>query len=239
MIKLLFILLSIFSLGNSFSQVESHQPTKTQEEYNLQKDADWKAALKNIEQLKTGTLLVALDLQSKKVEYYRKYNNERAAEKLASKQMKASRFIVSAIDSLYKFSSFYYFDIDDLERIKSKDYDQVRFYNSNLENDKSIRFPEGFFLIGNFGMVSEDYNDGAEYATKNNVNAFVLRDSELNQLRRPFPYYSTYFPNASSKKRYILPTRRFQENLEQFEKTGEVRFDKREKRRSKKRNKTN
>ena len=235
MIKSIFILLSVFLIDDSYAQVETHTPAKTQEEYNLEKDEIWKSSIKNIEQLKSGSLLVALDFKTKKVGYYRKYDNHKAADKLAAKQKELNHHIIHAVDSLYKFSSFQYFDIDDLDKVKVKNFDEITFYNSKGEKDESIKFPEGFFLIGNFGLVSEEYSDDNEYRTKNNVNAFVIRDSDLIQLNRPFPYYSTFLPNTAAKKRYILPIRRFQEDLEHFEKTGEARYVKREIRRSEKR----
>ncbi|HIP31696.1 MAG TPA: hypothetical protein EYG86_02940 [Crocinitomicaceae bacterium] len=222
----LFLVISIASFS---------QKATTLEQQNLQIDTNWKEAMTNIHKLKTGTLLVALDFKAKKVAYYNKYNNTKAANKLETQQLEINRNIIHSIDSLYTFSKVLYFNVDDLRKVKEKKLKEITFYNSLGEKDASMKLSTDFFLVGSFSTVSENYEEEATYAAKNSVNAFVLLDENLKQLKRPFPYYSTYHPNYFVSKRYLKPTRRLQENLELFEKGGEVKYNKREKRRAEKR----
>ena len=234
MMKYTLLIVTVILTTLSFSQ-EENRKNKVLESERLQIDANWKEAISNIQNLKKGTLLVALDFKAKKVAYYKKYNNTKAATKLAAKQLEINRNIIHSIDSLYTFSKVLYFNVDDLLKVKEKKFEEIIFYNAQGEQDATIKITNDFFLVGSFSTVSENYEEDATYATKNSVNAFVLWDENLQQLKRPFPYYSTYHPNYFVSKRYMKPTRRLQENLELFEKGGEAKYNKREKRRAEKR----
>ena len=238
MIKLFLTLIFASTCILSFSQIENKK-NQTIENQQLQKDADWKDAIEKIEQLKNGALLVALDYQQKKIAYYEKFNNNKAAEKLRVKQQQINAYIIHAIDSLYSFSKVYYVDFESLTKIQDNNFDEVVFYNSEGKQDASIKFNGGFFLVGFFGHVEEPKDallEGeVQYGTKNSMSAFVLHDATLKQLKRPFPYYSKYFEKGNVKKRYNLPIRHLQEYLEDFASKGNVKYSKREKRRAEKR----
>tara|TARA_R110002072_G_scaffold172042_1_gene325818 strand:+ start:13990 stop:14751 length:762 start_codon:yes stop_codon:yes gene_type:complete len=234
--KYVVIITLLFGAFVSYSQPNKYKKGQSQEQMNLQKDADWKLAIELIGQLKDGAILVALDFKKKEIAYFEKYENIKEATKIREEQQEINLQIMHSFDSLFTYCEVYFFDSDDLRHFVNKQIDSIKFYNKQCQIDNSIALSQDFFLVGNFGHVEQISSSDSIYnSSKNSLSAFVLRDENLVQLRNPFPFYSQFHPLGSVKKRYNMPVRKLQNRLESYEQDGITRYNRRETRRVKRR----
>ena len=192
------------------------------------------AAQENISKLKDGTLLVRLDFDKQKVNYFEKYKNFKEAEKVRAKAYKVNIEIIEAFRTNYKFSKVYYFAMDDSRKILEGKLDEVVFYDTMGVEDLSIRVENTDYFIAEFTYIEQDTSqyysgstpstnntnnpDGVAYygGSKNNRSALVIRDKHFVQLREPFPYFAAYRHFGMVSKRYREPVRRLEEKLVKY-----------------------
>ncbi|OFZ11193.1 MAG: hypothetical protein A3D92_12285 [Bacteroidetes bacterium RIFCSPHIGHO2_02_FULL_44_7] len=192
------------------------------------------SAKENIILLKNGALLVRLDQQKRRIDYYAKYNNMKEAEKVKVKMLEENRAIIDAFRTYYKFTPVYFFALEDSESWLERGTEGLVFYNDNAEADPSIHPSEEVFFVADFSFIEQDTTsylsgktptpnqennpEGRAYygGSKTSKPALVVRDDRLNQLRDPFPFYRGYSYFGRAKKRYRVPLMRFQEQLEDY-----------------------
>jgi hypothetical protein len=191
-------------------------------------------ASENIFLLQNGVLLVRLDQQQRRIEYYTKYNNLKEAEKVRQKMLTENRAIIDAFRTYYTFSPLYFIAMEDTRTLLEKGMSAVTFYNDSALADPSIRPPDLDFFVAEFGFVSQDTTmyisgkapdpsnesnpEGVRYygGSKNTKPALVIYDNSMEQLRDPFPYYFGYSHFGRVKKRYRNPVLRWQQQLTKY-----------------------
>lgn len=192
------------------------------------------SAIENIRELKEGALLVRLDQQERRIDYYQKYNNENEVRKIKAKALKENLAIINAFKTYYKFGNVYYMAMEDSRLLLEGKIDQIRFYNDSGQVDKRIVPSEVNFFVADFSYVEQDTsiflssytptpNDpnnprGETYfgGSKTSKPALVIRNDNFQQLRDPFPFYTSYSPFGKVSKKFRLPVKRLQEQLEIF-----------------------
>lgn len=207
------------------------QEHATVQDLIAQKEERIKIARQAIQDLKNGVLLVRLDFDRKEQEYYNKFDNTDAAEKVRRKAQQKNIEIIDAFKTYYKFSPVYYFDISDSRNLLEGNLDKVTFYNDSAQADEGITLSGANYFIAEFGYVEpdtisyysgstptpddEENPEGKKYYSsgKTSKPALVIRDKSFNQLREPFPYYVGYAYHGSTKKRYRLPVKKLEEKL--------------------------
>ncbi|MDX2362556.1 MAG: hypothetical protein QNK23_17240 [Crocinitomicaceae bacterium] len=191
-------------------------------------------ARQSISELKDGVLLVRLDFQKKRIDYYTQYDNLREAEKIEAKQTKMNREIIDAFNTHFDFCQIVYFAQEDSRKLLNGDLDSIVFYNNNYEQDPTIDIGDKKWLVAEFGFIEQDittYYGGTshfpfneepsvlanEYGEKkNNISALVIRNIKFQQMRDPFPYYASYNFFGLVKKRYRIPVKKLNDRLHRY-----------------------
>lgn len=187
-------------------------------------------AEQNILELKSGVLLVRLDLKKQEIAYYEKYNNQKEADKIRAKGLKENTAIISAFKMYFDFCPLYFFDAGDSHAVLAGDFSKVSFYNAQAEIDTTIRLIEPQFFIAEFGYLERDRSPISQAVNgeldwegkteddvaKEKKNALVIRDSKFVQLKEPFPYYVGYNYYGFVNQIYQLPVQRIQEMLDNY-----------------------
>ena len=199
---------SVFSLLVvlfSIQAVVFSQGRATLERIRNDKQTQKEYAEKAIVDLKNGILLIRLDYHMREVNYYRKYENFKAADKLLKKQKDLNQYIIDAFNSAFTFCPVYFFEMEDSRKLINGQLDSVIFINRNGEQDSTIRPKSEHFFIAEFGQVEQDtayYEDETSPdmtrgtprtksyygGSKLERTALLIRNSEFEQLREPFPY---------------------------------------------------
>ena len=160
-------------------------------------------AAQQIRELKQGTLIVLLDFRTKTQKTYRDNGLNDIADRIQAEQLKFNRELVQAIRESYHFSHFLFLRKEDFsEAVRSRSGGM--FLNNELQPDTGIKLRDSFIYLLDFGYVyqnSESYSPASDAANaKNNQAAagnttpsvsecFIIKDSLLNQLVDPFPFY--------------------------------------------------
>ena len=184
-------------------------------------DSTIEIPIQNITKLKNGVLLVRLDFQRRRIDYFEKFENFKESEKIKMEAFEVNQVIVSTFDSIFNFCPVYFFAIEDSKKILSQNFDEVQFYNSKFETVSNLGLTKYNYLIGEFGFIEQDAID--EAVTKSSMSAFVIRDINFKQLRSPFPYYTRFYPLVKSSQRYNLPVRKMNKKLNEFAIESSVR----------------
>jgi len=213
--------------------------SNAQEEATFPGNAEYRrqrktAARKSIKELKAGVLLVRLDFQQRKIDYFTKYENFQEVERIQKKQSKINAEIADAFNTHYNFCEVYFFRMNDSRKLLQGKYDSVLFFNSQLEPDSSVNLEDRTWFVAEFGYIeqdtsifysgasptpqNEDNPAGVTYygGSKNNKSALVIRNDKFDQLRDPFPYYVGFNYFGSVKKRYRLPVQKLNRHLHNY-----------------------
>lgn len=177
----------------------------------------------NLNQLKSGFLLVRLEDKKTEIDYYLKYNNVKEANKIKEKQAKIDEHIRIAFAKYFTTCPVYYFKMSDTRNLLEEKYDSVQVYDADGNLTTKADLASGNFFIAEFGVANQDevtndenVNDG-EYIERMSLSALVIRTSTMLELRDPFPYFVKYNTMGVLKKRYLLPVKKMQEKLTAFE----------------------
>ncbi len=211
------------------------QEPATIENLKKQKEARQEVAQRSIMELKKGVLLVRIDMQRRKVDYYLENGNTREAEKIRKKTQAEGMAIIDAFRTYYTFGTVYFFEMEDSRKLLEGRMNEIIFYNDSAQPDPSIHpDPDLPKFVAEFGFVEQDTTmylssstpdtgdpenpEGKTYygGSKNNKPALVIRDAQFQQLRDPFPFYVGYSYFGSINKRYRLPVMRWQDDLDRY-----------------------
>lgn len=209
------------------------QKQATFETIKEQKERQKQYAEKSIKELKSGVLLVRLDLRQREIDYYEKYDNHEAAEKVRKAQQQKNQLITKAFASQFDFCPVYYFAMHDSHHLLEHGLDSMVFLNDQGEVDSSIVVSDTTYFIAEFGKIEQDtvayYNNSAPNTSlsdpgrntlyggaKNNRSALVVRNAEFQQLRDPFPYFSKYASFANEKVAYVKSVARLNSELKAY-----------------------
>lgn len=224
------ILFLTFILTSTVFAQERATISKNKEDRDTRKEV----SQRSIQELKEGVLLVRLDFQQRRIDYFEKYNNHKEVERVKAKQKKVNDEIRDAFNTYYTFSEVYYFAMSDSRKLLDGKLDSVTFYNGEGNVDSSLDLEEKDYYIAEFAFVEQDtatyYSgsaptpnnpdnpEGKTYygGSKNGRSALVIRNAKFQQLRHPFPYYAAYSYFGLVKKRYRLPVRKINSQLNNY-----------------------
>jgi len=184
-ITILFILLNIIV----YSQLDNT------EVYTLNNDiSDIQKARTQIIKLKEeGALVVRIHLSKKNIALYRNAGKTKLADKLQEKLDRDNFFTTLAfLDTTFSFCPVYVIDAKNYSRVLNGEKSGY-FLNKDLNVDSSIVMKEKYFFFidrGNiYDQVSKNYKTSETSSTPVLQDVFVIKDSNLEQLVKPFPYY--------------------------------------------------
>ncbi len=140
-------------------------------------ETDAAIALQQIEELKSGTLLVRLRAYEKQFELAEKSGNETQLEKLKEKSNQEQEQIIAGFKS-YDFSAVYLYYDKDQERLFDDDFSVLITTDAEQANVKSL---ENFFILNPY--EAELANFGSS------VPGMQVFTNDLEKVKPPFPYY--------------------------------------------------
>ena len=180
-------------------------------------------SIKQINDLKTGVLLIRLKTKSTTITALRDHGHLDKANEVEKNLLNYNLSLIKAFNSNFDFCKFYFFSSDYSNFVKNKQFDSVYFFNENMEIDKSIKTEIDIFFVAEYGPVEADTNtyyqgtyatqgeDGLEkrdaYSGSGSLGfeALIIKNDQFCQLSQPFPYYvrtwdSSRKPNKVVKK---------------------------------------
>lgn len=171
-----------------------------------------KVAENQILGLKNGVLLVRLQSSSNSILALKKRSHNQAAARIEAEQKAENKAIIAAFKEYFPFCKVYFFMADSSEKISNREFENL-FVNQNLKLDTSIHLPkETFFLIAEYckleseiNYIPDSVNAANIYGTEMSFPVLSLKDENLNQLKRPFPFYTktTILGQRKSKKQSV------------------------------------
>jgi hypothetical protein len=201
--KYLIIVTIILQSFCSFGQVENRTRSK---DINAHEK---KVAISNGQKLKSSIVLFRIETKQKEIDYYRKYNNLKAAKALEEKTFKTNKIILDAVRASFNICPVYFFDGEYSRDILDGNLEKIVFLSDSLTKDSTIKIPlDKSFFIAEYAFTRgqyiqtyvEDYiaaneadstiNKDLYYEnTTTKLNAFILMDHKFKPLTAPFPYY--------------------------------------------------
>lgn len=134
-----------------------------------------------IEQLKDGFLLVRLRSIEKQLQMLRYRRERTAAYRLRNETKKTNAHIVQAFHENYDFSKVYYFYSKHSGRIRKHELDSIVLDYEMLPVDSAL-IADKSFLVAEFAEIQPP-------AEGSGLPALIVRDEQLIQLKKPFPFY--------------------------------------------------
>ena len=145
----------------------------------------------SIDNLKTGVLIVRLKSKQNAINALLKTGRTKKARELKEEIDHYNKKVIKSFKNHYTFSKVYFFYSKHTQSVKEKKFDSI-FLNEKLEEDSSITLnPESdFYMIGDFDNV-RTLTDEGEYSNQSSLisEAFVIKDSDFDQMPRPFPLF--------------------------------------------------
>lgn len=152
-----------------------------------------------INQLKSGALVVRLRNNKKLIESLRKMGKADLATQKEYEMMAINKNIVLAFQKYYTFSKVYFFYSHHSDTLLNGARSGI-FLDSNLVVDPSIEMKEKFYLLAeqddvynsSIGYVKEDTARFVkEIGNPSKEAAMVIKNKYGHQLKDPFPFYVT------------------------------------------------
>ncbi|HKR05436.1 MAG TPA: hypothetical protein VJY62_12445 [Bacteroidia bacterium] len=172
-----------------------------------------------IKQLKAGVLLVRLQTKENAVSSLKEIRKYKLADRIMKRQLRYNKEIISAFKNNFTFCPAYFFFSNYSDSILSGQTNGIVFLNDNLEPDTTIKLNNEKFLTAEFGIIEQEttkhfsnyyYFPGengpqqkSAYYNKSNMRfgALKIMSGQLEQLKRPFPYYVRTFDFLPFKRK--------------------------------------
>jgi len=172
-------------------------------------------ARNHINALKSSALLVRLKTKSKTIDALKERGMDERAAEIQAEQKEQNLEIIKAFKGEFNFCKVYFFYSDDSKYIMNKQWNQVSFLNENLEADTSIRFDEDIFYTAEFSQVDLRV-DKTQGTPQWGFEGLIIKDSNFNQLGRPFPFYVRNFNSLPIRKKPSKVVRKMNSRLKEF-----------------------
>lgn len=193
------------------------------------------SAADHINLLNQGVLLVRLPTKQNTIDALIASDRISQAEQIKRKVERDNLELIAAIDSAFDFCPVYFFYSHDSKYVSSGELEKVGFVNSDLELDSTIQVESEYYYTAELGLIGQNtgapienipkgqednpnYRNEAKYygGTNMRFHAFIIKDSQFNQLERPFPYYSRTLNSFFIKKTTYEVIRRMNLKLMKF-----------------------
>ena len=135
-----------------------------------------KQALKNIEELKNGILLMRLPTGEHVVKAYKEILREDLALEAAAKIAEKNKLIADAFKTNFTFCPVYFFYSNYSEFVRNNEFGKVILLNSNLNPDSSLHIAANYF-IAEFATIEADTAGYWEFYTNKNPSVDGNRGS--------------------------------------------------------------
>ena len=143
----------------------------------------------NLNNLKNGFLLVRLRTSENAIKSLEKAGNQTMANTVKVQQQKNNLRLKAAFRENFTYCPVYFFYSSDSDKLLRGETKGI-LLNENLEKDSSLTFPQKPFLVAELTDVQPSNADRIGGASgENTFRALVLRDNQLQQLKRPFPFF--------------------------------------------------
>ncbi|MBN2778482.1 MAG: hypothetical protein JXR36_12605 [Bacteroidales bacterium] len=156
----------------------------------------------------SSILLVRLHSREKSIQAYRNSGKDKFADKKELEQNAYNLAIVKAFRENFNFCEVYFYYSDKTSDNIDDRFMRLVFLNDSLQEDQSI--------LPNFGMY---YHYVAEFRIVNSetmIQGLAIMDTQLNQLKKPFPYYAKSPFFATHKKTPFITVKRFNRKLHRY-----------------------
>jgi hypothetical protein len=174
----------LFLLALPFQVVIAQSPTPKEQ------SKEW------LSQLENGHLLVQLFNRERTKTHIEAELGPDAVARYEADQMEKRKRLMKAFATHFTFCPVLFFYSNDASHVKNKDFDRVTFYNTQHQVIPADQVKLSSFLIGEVARVESDSITyvSADGTTKKRpsyaFSAFVFRDDQFRQLRKPFPFYA-------------------------------------------------
>ncbi len=149
-----------------------------------------KAAEKEIESLRNGSLLVRLKTGELQAAAMERSGNATEANEYRRKQKEENLAIVKAFIRNFRFCPVYFFFSSCSQKISNKDFEGC-LLNNELLPDSSRIPPTSVFLIAEFGN-----------SEKQQIEGLIVMDATFKQLAKPFPFLIRKYENPMAARSY-------------------------------------
>lgn len=165
-------------------------PLIAQEKNRKEQSKEWLAQLEN------GHLLVQLFNRERTKKHIEAELGPDAVARYEADQMEKRKRLMKAFETHFTFCPVLFFYSNDATHLKNKDFIQVTFYDAQHQAIPADQIQLTSYLIGEVGRVESDSityvsTDGTTKKRPSYAfSAFVFRDDQFRQLRKPFPFYA-------------------------------------------------
>mgnify|MGYP000595576825 CR=1 FL=1 len=200
--------------------------------FSAQTKAEAKAKAKTqINQLKEGTMLVRLSDKSPVIKALEEKGMHKRARLIKMKQIKVNKEIIASFRN-FTFCRVFFFYSSDSELLKKRNFTKLKLYHDIDSLASGVRLDTNFF-VADFGMLSNEASSktktsqpkqsgiskkkiykGSNVSTS--MRCMYLRDSRLNQLEGPFPFYVRFHPTPIQNLSYKQVVERMNRQLVKF-----------------------
>ncbi len=182
-------------------------------------DTPERSAAEQIQELHNGVLLVRLPTKQNSIDALMKSDRKQQAEQVRLQTRNKNLELMAAMRDEFTFCPFYFFYSYDSEHILNGQLDSVTFLGEDLNPLSNVAIGDKLFYTAEVTLVSQDTSQkgknlrDSEESDRDNQNetkfygganmrfqALIIKDSQFNQLRRPFPYYSRTLNSFFMKK---------------------------------------
>lgn len=178
------------------------QPGGAANEYVLERAT----AQNHIKELKRSALLVRLKTRTQSIAAYRKAGAELLAQRIEQEQFAENKLIADLFRQYFTFCPVYFFYSSNTKAVQDG-VKQGIFLNNALQPDANIVLPYDTYYIAEIDALREtlpdlgydddkneeekqaDAQTGSRHAETTLQRVIVIKDSNLTQLKRPFPFY--------------------------------------------------
>lgn len=212
--SILTILLILPIFGFSQKRVEQYEIAKTQ-----------------IKELKEGILLVRLHTKQPVIDAMLEKGLTNKADYISAKQEVKNKEIVAAFKG-FEFCKVYFFYSQFSDSLKNGNYENITILNDSLLPTE-VELTN--FYIADFGNVKKNYENDTTNVKRNelakkgregkkkykggsnlSIRAMVISDSQFNQLKSPFPFYTRFHPTPLHDLTYEQVVEKMEEKLNEF-----------------------
>ena len=161
-------------------------------------------AEQQIMQLRNGVLVVRLKTNEKSINAYRRSGKTKLADKLEKENLETNLDLMKAFLNYFNFSKVLFIKAKDTRKLI--DRQSSIFLNGKFEIDSSINLGNQYFFVSEFGSLMAPISNGKnKYSLKHtevssspsSSSAIFIMDTNLTQLKDPFPYYADVYILAS------------------------------------------
>jgi len=191
----------------------------------------------HVRKLKEGVLLVRLQNRTKGLEVLRGKGLGDMADAKERELLEEHREIAQAFKDAFTFCPVYFFYSDQSQLLRDEDWQQLKIFNAELKEDTTVVLTGRNIYTAEFDKVQDESegfygrkelrnsekgatNEPIKYTNQvSGFSALIIKDRQILQLKRPFPYYVKTFDSVFFRRSKFRSVQLMQENLMRFYKS--------------------